>query len=72
LTARIKRHQHGTLGATIVPVERFIDGYQSRNERVTDFMRRMNICEEKSSGNDRVVHDAGSFPIAGARFPGGS
>jgi len=35
-------------------------------------MRRMNICEEKSSGNDRVVHDAGSFPIAGARFPGGS
>jgi predicted HTH transcriptional regulator len=34
-------------GEPIVPVERFIDGYQSRNERLADFMRRMSICEEQ-------------------------
>jgi predicted HTH transcriptional regulator len=28
-------------GEPIVPVERFIDGYQSRNERLADLMRRM-------------------------------
>ena len=27
-------------GEPLVPVERFIDGYQSRNERVADIMRR--------------------------------
>jgi len=41
-----------------VPVERFIDGYQSRNERLADLMRGMGICEEKSSGIDRVVQAA--------------
>ena len=45
-------------GEPIVPVERFIDGYQSRNERLTDLMRRMGFCEERSSGVDRVVHAA--------------
>jgi predicted HTH transcriptional regulator len=45
-------------GEPIVPVERFIDGYQSRNERLTGLMRRMGVCEEKSSGIDRVVHTA--------------
>lgn len=43
-------------GEPVVPVERFIDGYQSRNERLAALMRRMGICEEKSSGIDRVVH----------------
>ncbi len=42
-------------GEPIVPVERFIDGYQSRNERLADLMRRFGICEEKSSGVDRVI-----------------
>src|SRR5690606_25005178 len=42
-------------GEPIVPVARFIDGYQSRNERLADLMRRMDICEEKSSGIDRVI-----------------
>lgn len=45
-------------GTPIVPVERFIDGYQSRNERLADLMRRFGICEEKSSGIDRVVNIA--------------
>jgi ATP-dependent DNA helicase RecG len=50
-------------GDPIVPVERFIDGYQSRNERLADFMRRMGICEEKSSGIDRVVHAAEMYQL---------
>ncbi|MDB6011522.1 MAG: MloB [Gammaproteobacteria bacterium] len=45
-------------GEPLVPVERFIDGYQSRNERLADLMRRVGICEEKSSGVDRVVQAA--------------
>ncbi len=45
-------------GEPIVPVERFIDGYQSRNEHLADMMRRMGICEEKSSGIDRVIQAA--------------
>lgn len=45
-------------GEPIVPVERFIDGYQSRNERLADLMRRFGICEERSSGIDRVVKAA--------------
>ena len=45
-------------GIPIVPIERFIDGYQSRNEKLADFMRRFGICEEKSSGIDRVIQTA--------------
>ncbi len=45
-------------GEPIVPVDRFIDGYLSRNERLADLMRRFGICEEKSSGIDRVVEAA--------------
>jgi len=42
-------------GEPIVPVDRFIDGYQSRNERLADLMRRFAICEEKGSGVDKVI-----------------
>ena len=42
-------------GDPMVPVDRFIDGYLSRNERLADLMRRFAICEEKSSGVDKVV-----------------
>jgi predicted HTH transcriptional regulator len=55
-------------GEPIVPVERFIDGYQSRNERLADIMRRMNICEEKSSGIDRVVQQAEIYQLPAPEF----
>lgn len=55
-------------GEPIVPVERFIDGYQSRNERLADLMRRMHICEEKSSGIDRVVHAAEVYQLPAPDF----
>ncbi|MEZ5469197.1 MAG: ATP-binding protein [Lysobacterales bacterium] len=55
-------------GEPLVPVERFIDGYQSRNERLADLMRRMGICEEKSSGIDRVVHAAEAYQLPAPDF----
>ena len=55
-------------GEPIVPVERFIDGYQSRNERMADLMRRFGICEEKSSGIDRVVESAEILQLPAPEF----
>ncbi len=55
-------------GDPIVPVERFIDGYQSRNERLADLMRRFGICEEKSSGVDRVVESAELLQLPAPEF----
>lgn len=55
-------------GTPVVPVERFIDGYQSRNERLADLMRRFGICEEKSSGIDRVVQSAEFYQLPAPDF----
>ena len=55
-------------GEPLVPVDRFIDGYQSRNERLADLMRRMHICEEKSSGIDRVVQAAEVYQLPAPAF----
>ncbi|MFN0177416.1 MAG: ATP-binding protein [Gemmatimonadales bacterium] len=45
-------------GPPTVQVDRFIDEYRSRNERMADLMRRLGICEEKGSGIDKMVHAA--------------
>jgi ATP-dependent DNA helicase RecG len=58
-------------GEPLVPVERFIDGYQSRNERLADLMRRLGICEEKSSGIDRVVDAAEVYQLPAPDFQAG-
>lgn len=42
-------------GRPLIPGDRFIDEYKSRNELLTDIMRRFRICEEKSSGIDKVI-----------------
>jgi len=55
-------------GEPVVPVKQFIDGYQSRNERLADLMRRIGTCEEKSSGIDRVVHAAEVFQLPAPDF----
>ena len=55
-------------GEPIVPVERFIDGYQSRNERLADLMRRFGVCEEKSSGIDRVIEAAELMQLPAPEF----
>jgi ATP-dependent DNA helicase RecG len=58
-------------GEPVVPVERFIDGYQSRNKRLADLMRRMGTCEEKSSGIDRVVQAAEVYQLPAPDFHAG-
>jgi len=55
-------------GDPVVPVERFIDGYQSRNERLADLMRRFAICEEKSSGIDKVIQAIEAFQLPAPDF----
>lgn len=55
-------------GDPVVPLERFIDGYQSRNERLANLMRRMGICEEKSSGIDRVIQEAEIYQLPAPDF----
>lgn len=55
-------------GTPIVEVNRFIDGYQSRNERLADLMRRMGVCEEKGSGIDKVVLAAELYQLPAPEF----
>jgi ATP-dependent DNA helicase RecG len=50
-------------GNPFISPERFIDEYQSRNERLADLMRRLQICEEKGSGIDKVVHAAEVYQL---------
>ncbi len=64
----INRLEISNPGEPIVPVERFIDGYQSRNERLADLMRRMGICEERSSGIDKVVSTAEMYQLPAPDF----
>ena len=42
-------------GNPIITTERFIDNYQSRNEKLANLMRRLGICEEQGSGIDKVI-----------------
>jgi predicted HTH transcriptional regulator len=58
-------------GDPIVPVERFIDGYQSRNERLADLMRRFSICEEKGSGVDKVIQAVEFYQLPAPDFRAG-
>ncbi len=55
-------------GEPLVPVEHFIDGFQSRNEHLAALMRRMHICEERSSGVDRVVTLAEEWQLPAPYF----
>lgn len=55
-------------GIPLIPTDRFIDEYKSRNERLTDLMRRFRICEEKSSGIDKVVAFAEAFQLPAPDF----
>jgi len=44
-------------GLPLISTDRFIDEYESRNEALSDIMRRMDFCEEKGSGMDKVITD---------------
>ena len=48
---------------------RFIDEPpQSRNEALTAFMRRINICEERGSGIDKVIFNVELFQLPAPDF----
>lgn len=55
-------------GLPPIRVERFIDEYRSRNERLAELMRRMGICEEKGSGIDKVISAAEVFQLPAPDF----
>lgn len=55
-------------GTPPINVQRFIDEFKSRNERLADIMRRMGICEEKGSGVDKVIHLAEQFQLPAPDF----
>lgn len=55
-------------GLPPIKVERFIDEFRSRNERLADLMRRMGVCEEKGSGIDKVVHLAEAYQLPAPDF----
>ena len=55
-------------GVPPINVERFIDEYRSRNERLADLMRRFGICEEKGSGIDKVVKAAEVYQLPAPDF----
>jgi ATP-dependent DNA helicase RecG len=44
-------------GKPMVTPDRFIDGFQSRNEGIASLMRRIGYCEEKGSGIDKVIFE---------------
>lgn len=50
-------------GTPVVEVDRFIDGYRSRNERLAALMRRFGICEELGSGIDKVIEAAEDYQL---------
>lgn len=55
-------------GIPSISLDRFIDEYQSRNERLGDLMRRLGICEEKGTGIDKVVQSAEVFQLPAPDF----
>ena len=59
-------------GTPFIPVDRFIDEYQSRNEQLADLMRRLGICEEKGSGIDKVVFAAEGYQLPAPDFRAGA
>lgn len=55
-------------GKPFISPDRFIDEYQSRNERLADLMRRLGICEEKGSGIDKVIQAVEAYQLPAPDF----
>ena len=58
-------------GRPFISTDRFIDEYQSRNERLADLMRRVGICEEKGSGVDKVIDATEVYQLPAPDFRAG-
>lgn len=56
-------------GQPLIDTLRFIDEPpQSRNEKLASFMRRLNICEERGSGIDKVIFNIELFQLPAPEF----
>ncbi len=56
-------------GKPLINPLRFIDEpAQSRNETLAAFMRRVNICEERGSGIDKVIHAVETWQLPAPEF----
>jgi predicted HTH transcriptional regulator len=56
-------------GQPLINPDRFIDEPpQSRNERLAAFMRRINVCEERGSGIDKVIFHVESYQLPAPIF----
>lgn len=64
-----KRMEITNPGIPLVATERFLDSPpQSRNEALASFMRRVNICEERGSGIDKVVFQTEIYQLPAPVF----
>tara|TARA_R110000868_G_scaffold130408_1_gene340046 strand:+ start:196 stop:1641 length:1446 start_codon:yes stop_codon:yes gene_type:complete len=56
-------------GTPLIDTLRFVDhNPQSRNEKLAQFMRRLNICEERGSGIDKVLFQCELFQLPAPKF----
>jgi len=56
-------------GRPLINPDRFIDHPpQSRNEDLASFMRRINVCEERGSGIDKVIAATEMFQLPAPKF----
>ncbi len=56
-------------GTPLIDPLRFIDhNPQSRNEKLARMMRRLNICEERGSGIDKVVFECEKYQLPAPEF----
>ncbi|CAI8329776.1 MAG: Uncharacterised protein [Polaribacter sp. SA4-10] len=59
-------------GKPLISTMRFIDhNPQSRNEKLAYFMRRLNICEERGSGIDKVISQCEYYQLPAPKIIGG-
>ena len=58
-------------GAPLIETLRFIDHNPvSRNEKIASFMRRINICEERGTGIDKVIIESELYQLPAPKFHG--
>lgn len=59
-------------GKPLISTMRFVDhNPQSRNEKLAQFMRRINICEERGSGIDKVIFECEYYQLPAPKFTEG-
>ncbi len=55
-------------GVPLIDTQRFIDEPQSRNEDLASFTRRLNICEERGSGIDKITDQTEFYQLPAPKF----